>query len=628
MCGIVGIIDFQNKDVCRKTLFNMGDAIVSRGPDDDGYFFSDFVGLGHKRLSIIDLETGHQPIASSDKRYTLVFNGEIYNYLEIKQRLQKQGHVFKTASDAEVLLTLFALKGAACLDELNGMFAFAVWDEKNKSLFLARDRMGKKPLYYFQTKGVFVFGSELKALLKNPLIEKDVDPLALKNFFTYEYVPAPLSIIKNVNKLQQASFLTVNRHSVSLKRYWSPPAGSTSKDSFEQASRNVYNLLNNAVSSRLISDVPLGVFLSGGIDSSAIVSMMANHYHTKDIKTFAVNFEEKSYDESRHSSLVAKHFQTDHYEETLSAKKMLTILPDVMGYVDEPFADPSILPTYLLSRFTKNQVTVALGGDGGDELFAGYPTFFANRLANEIQRLPGFVKRSLNAIAKALPVSNKNMSFDFKLRQFLMGLDYDGVFRHQVWLSGISPLGQQRLFHPAFSQNAKETNAFHLITEEMKRCPSSCLDDQLLYFYQKFYLCDDILTKVDRSSMAHSLEVRAPFLDINLVNYVTSLPYHYKLRGLTTKRILKAAMAKHLPSKIITRPKKGFGIPVAGWLKKELKQPLLLTLNKERIQKEGYFNWDYVNELITQHCSNKKNNRKPLFSLLAFHWWADHHLNS
>ena len=606
----------------------MGDAIVSRGPDNEGYFYSDFVGLGHKRLSIIDLKTGEQPITTADRRYTLVFNGEIYNYLDIKQRLQKQGVLFKTSSDAEVLLELFALEGSNCLNELNGMFSFAVWDSLHKTLFIARDRMGKKPLYYYQTKDIFIFGSELKALLKNPLIAREVDPVALKSFFTYEYVPAPLSIIKNVYKLRQASFITIKRGSVSQRRYWSPPAGSTSTDSFEEATNKTYRLLNNAVRSRLVSDVPLGVFLSGGIDSSSIVSMMANHLHSKDIKTFAINFEEKSYDESCYSSFVAKHFNTDHYEETLSAKKMLTILPDVMSYMDEPFADPSILPTYLLSRFTKKKVTVALGGDGGDELFAGYPTFYANRFANKVQKLPCFVKKALKSFANSLPVSCKNMSLDFKLRQFLMGVDHDSLFRNQIWLSGISPQQQQGLFLPGFLQNTKDTNPFHLIEDEMNHCPSSSLDDRLLYFYQKFYLCGDILTKVDRASMAHSLEVRAPFLDVNLVNYVSSLPYHYKLKGLTTKRILKASMAKQLPKKIINRPKKGFGIPVAGWLNNDLRGLLLSTLNKERILKEGYFDWDYINSLIKQHHHQKQNNRKPLFSLLAFHWWADHYIKS
>lgn len=626
MCGISGIVSAKDPAIPREVLKGMNDTLSRRGPDAEGFFFSDHVGLGHRRLSIIDLESGAQPMTSVNGRYTIVFNGEIYNFLELRPALEKAGVRLRTHSDTEVLLELFALEGPACLGKLNGMFAFAVWDAKEKKLFAARDRMGKKPFYHALIGDHFIFGSELKAITKFPGLPKRMNPAALHHYLTYEYVPAPFAMIEGVNKLKQAHWLTFQNGRVETGRYWNQPLGEKIDDDEKTASRKLLELLEKAVSYRMIADVPLGVFLSGGVDSSAVVALMARQRPGKDIKTFSINFKEASYDESLYSETVAKKFGTDHRSETLTAATMADILPEVMDYLDEPFADGSVLPTYLLSRFTRKHVTVALGGDGADELFAGYPTFVASRVAGLYRKMPRFVRGAVKALSGLLPASDKNMSFDFKLRQFLKGAELPGVEKNQVWLSAVPPEEQDKLYSEDFGSLTARLDPLELVREEMKNCPSKDPGDELLYFYQKFYMCDDILFKVDRASMANSLEVRAPFLDKDVVDYVSRLPYSYKLKGVTTKYLLKKTFNRILPAMITQRGKKGFGIPIAGWLKEELKPLLLDVLNEKRVRRDGYFRWESVKFLIDSHLSGKVNQRKPLFALLMLHGWMDRHL--
>lgn len=628
MCGIAGIINLKSPDVDHGILKKMNDTLLRRGPDDEGYAILRHAGLAHRRLSIIDLSTGHQPMSTPDGRYTIVFNGEIYNFLEIKTGLLKSGVAFATNSDTEVLLRLYEEKREECLEDLNGMFAFAVWDSIDQTLFLARDRAGKKPLYYAQIGDFFVFASELKAILQFPQIKKEIDMTALKHYLTYEYVPAPFSIFRGVSKLPQAHSLLLNRRKgkFDLCRYWRPSFQSKVDTPPEDAARELHRRLLKAAEYRLIADVPVGVFLSGGLDSSSVVSLMSELRAGKDIQTFSINFQEKSYDESDFSLAVAKHFGTNHHEETLTANRMLDILPEVCACLDEPFADGSILPTYLLSQFTSKHVKVALGGDGADELFAGYPTFFANRLARIYQALPRVIKKSTEFAVRLLPASDKNMSLDFKVRQFLAGIHYPGVLGNQVWLSGFTPEQMRQIFTPAMTGQLHNTDSLQLIRDEMIHCSSTDPNDQLLYFYQKFYMCDDILFKIDRASMANSLEVRAPYLDHHVVEYANRLPYSFKLRGCTTKFILKKIFRNKLPPHITARSKKGFGIPIAGWFKNELRQELLNTLSKERIEGDGLFRWDFVNQLIGEHLAGKRNHRKPLFVLFMLHKWMENWL--
>ena len=493
-------------------------------------------------------------------------------------------------------------------------------------MFLARDRTGQKPLYYGLFGNKFVFASELKAILKHPSVSKDLNPDALQHYLTYECVPAPFSMIKGVYKLKQAHFLTLKNGEIQTKRYWNQNFDHSEELTEKQATQKLMEKLIQSVEYRMISDVPVGVFLSGGVDSSTVVALLHQQREGKDIKTFSINFEEASYDESTFSSEVAKKFGTDHYEKTLTASTMLDILPQVSDYMDEPFADGSILPTYLLSQFTRQHVTVALGGDGADELFAGYPTFFASRVANAYKKMPSLFKKMVVGSSKLLPASDKNMSLDFKVRQFLMGANQEGVRKNQMWLAGILPSEHDKLLLSSFSQNLKTDDPLKIIDDEMQHCNSNHPGDQLLYFYQKFYMCDDILVKVDRASMAHSLEARAPFLDVNLIEYVNKLPYNLKLKGVTSKYLLKKCMNRHLPAMITQRSKKGFGIPIAGWLKNELKPVMENTLNSKRIHRDGIFVDKTVQNLMGEHLAGKRNNRKQLFSLLMLHLWMDRYL--
>lgn len=624
MCGIAGIIHKNNQAVDRSILEKMNRALMHRGPDDEGYHCEGSLGLAHRRLSIIDLSGGHQPMSTADGRYTIVFNGEIYNFLEIKANLQKKGISFKTNSDTEVLLYAYALEGKKCLDRLNGMFSFAIWDKNEKTIFAARDRFGKKPFYYWDSLHHFAFASELKAFLVHPDFKKELNHQALSSFFQYEYVPAPLSIFKGVCKLPAGHFLIWKEGSFSIQKYWDIPLKQSETPlDWEESKKKLIVLLDEATQKRLVSDVPLGVFLSGGLDSSSIVAMMARHRSGSHIKTFSIGFDEKSFDESEHALFISKHFKTDHHHQVLTPGKMLEILPRVVSFMDEPFADYSIIPTYLLAQFTRQKVTVALGGDGSDELFAGYPTFYADRLARMYQKFPYFFKKGLQFFVDHLPVSHRDMSFDFKARQFLYGVHFESVLRNQVWLGSFHFAEQKKLF----VDSSQLKDPLLLVRQALQHCPSSDSLDRILYFYQKFYLTDDILVKTDRASMATSLEVRAPYLDLDLVSFVSSLPSHFKLKGRVTKYILKEALKEILPSQIIFRKKKGFGIPVGLWLKNELRSHLLEILSPERIKRDGIFNPAFVECMINQHLEGRVNHRKKLFSLLTFHWWKDQFFN-
>jgi len=626
MCGIAGIIRFDNPQIDRNVLAEMSKTLQFRGPDNEGFFFDEHVGLAHRRLAIIDFKSGNQPMTSEDGRFTIVFNGEIYNFFTIKESLKKQGVIFKTDSDTEVLLQLYIREKSACLSKLNGMFAFAIWDKQQKKLFAARDRVGKKPFYFGKTGNHFLFASELKALLKFPGVSRQINAKAVAAFFTYESVPEPLSIISGFEKLPAGHFLELQEGDLRIKPYWQPSFTPELSIDENQACRELLQKIDEATQLRLISDVPLGVFLSGGIDSSSIVALMARHRAGKDILTFSIQFQEASYDESLYCETVAQKFGTTHHVETLSAERMLKILPDVVKYMDEPFADGSILPTYLLSQFTRKHVTVALSGDGADEIFCGYPTFWATRYAVIFDKLPRFLQITAEKLAALLPRSENNMSLDFKLKQFLMAKNYSPVLKNQIWLSGITPHEQKNLFSETFTKSLDSFDTLSLIEQQLLNCDAKTQQNQLLYFYQKFYLGSDLLVKSDRASMANSLEVRAPYLDVNVIEFANHLPFSLKLKGVTTKYLLKKIFNRTLPAMITQRPKKGFGIPMTRWLKTDLRNILQQTLNRDRIVRDGIFRWSTVEKYIAEHQAGRENHRKPLFCLLMFHLWMDEHL--
>jgi len=634
MCGITGILNLKKGELpSRSILQEMNRSLSHRGPDDEGYYFSDPIALAQRRLSIIDLAGGHQPLFNEDRSLAIVFNGEIYNFPDLRAKLEKTGgHQFSTNTDTEVILHLYEEEGVECLKHLNGMFAFALWDSAKKRLFCARDRMGQKPFYYTVWNNLFLFASELKALLKFPGLPRKISPVSLNKYLAFEYVPAPLTIFENIFKLEPGHFLLIdagNRDNISQnlvpKSYWDLKFEKV-EQSFEHAQKGFVDTFRLAVQHRLISDVPLGVFLSGGIDSSSVVAMMAELMPCKEIKTFCIAFEEKSFDESLYSRRIADFFGTDHKEESLHPKRLLDVLPRISAFLDEPMADPSIIPTYLLSEFTRKYVTVALGGDGGDELFAGYDPFLAHYPAKFVEKLPGAFLNLLQKMAGLLPVSTKNISFDFKLKQFLSAIPYSYGKRHFAWLGSFTPEEQNSLLLPDFMPSVALDNTYDIVSHYLKRLKIDHELDGIIYLYCKLYLQDDILVKVDRASMACSLETRAPFLDFHVVEYVNSLPNHWKLKRFTTKYFLKKAMESRLPREIVYRKKKGFGIPIAQWFKGPLKKVLSDLLNPRRLRSQGFFNPEYVNSLMQQHFSGKRDNRKRLWTLFIFQKWFDQYM--
>jgi asparagine synthase (glutamine-hydrolysing) len=602
----------------------MMDTLVHRGPDDSGFFVKENVALGHRRLSIIDLKTGHQPMFNEDASIALIFNGEIYNFQDIKEPLMKKGHIFKTHSDSEVIVHAYEEYGEDCVKKFNGMFAFALWDSKKRSLFLARDRFGKKPLYYGVFDNNFIFGSELKALLKHPSTRREIERSSLSKFFAYEYVPSPGSIFKGIYKLEAGNRLTLKGCEYRTSQYWD--LGFERHDHFELNSgkEKLAGLLKDSVKRRLISDVPLGVFLSGGIDSSAVVAMMAELMRPKDIKTFSIGFKEKSFDESSDARRVAEYFGTDHHEEILGPDTMLGVLPNILDTLDEPFADSSIIPTYLVSKFTRRHVTVALGGDGGDELFAGYPSFLAHRLNSYFSCVPDAVKKfSARALAAMVPISNNYMSLNFKARRFFRGLDFPDEIRHQVWIGSFIPEEQRRLFLPGQGLDADPKRIYDITGKFYQKAKKATSLDRAMYLYIKTYMTDDILAKVDRASMACSLEVRAPFLDTEFAEYAASIPDRFKLKGLGTKWILKEILKSKLPEGTISKSKQGFAVPVGKWLREDLKDLLFQALDEKKIRREGIFDYAYIKELLKRYLDNKSDLRKEIWSLFVFEMWYD-----
>lgn len=619
MCGIAGFVSRRVREGA-KVLQKMNQTMIHRGPDEEGIYVNGTYGLGMRRLSIIDLSGGSQPVWNEDHTVGIVFNGEIYNFRELREQLEKKGHRFSSRSDTEVIVHLYEEEGIQSLERLNGMFAFALYDQKEDKLFLARDRMGEKPLHYYFYNGDFVFASEIKSILAFPEITTRLSLEALNLYLTYEYVPAPHTIYENIFKLEPAHYLLLKKGELEIRPYWSPSFHHDEKTpSVGEVVEKLRHHLERSVRMRTVSDVPLGAFLSGGIDSSLITAFLTRSSSQR-VKTFNIAFDEPSFDESHHSGEVARYLGTEHYEERLTSKSMLQILPEIVQIMDEPFADASAVPIYLLSKFTRRQVTVALSGDGGDELFYGYPTYQAHQIA---QWLPRWVAKPAKRLANLLPVSDENISFDFKARRFTTGLEYEPAVRNQIWLGSFEPGQKRDLFAPEVLSTLEKKDEFRILRQRWNQCDSLNELDRICYVDLRFYLQDDILFKEDRMSMAHSLEVRAPYLDHKLVEFVCSLEPGLKLRGLATKFILKEAAKGLLPDKIIHRSKKGLGIPVAKWIKSDLKEIFLDRLSKERISREGLFNPKYIHRLLAEHLCGRRDHRKLLWTLFIFESWRE-----
>ncbi|HEV1992461.1 MAG TPA: asparagine synthase (glutamine-hydrolyzing) [Candidatus Dormibacteraeota bacterium] len=612
MCGICGVAGGHPAGG-RELVRRMCSAMAHRGPDDEGTVQLDGVTLGMRRLSIIDVEGGHQPMHNEDSTVWVIQNGEIYNHLELRDVLLASGHTFNTQSDTEVLVHGYEQWGEEMVKRLNGMFAFAVLDRRRGAVLLARDRMGIKPLHYAIDGKRLVFASELKALLRDPALRRGIDPAALDQYLAYEFVPSPASIVRGINKLQPAHTLTwsVADGTHRLRRYWSPELGvGDGRRNLDEEGEHLRAVLRESVRKELISDVPLGVFLSGGIDSSAVAAMMTEL--GGEVRSFSVGFADPSFDESSHARLVARHLGTEHRELTLEPEMLLGLIPKLPSLLDEPLGDASIIPTYLLAEFTRRHVKVALGGDGGDELFAGYPTLQAHRLAAYYMRAPRLLREGLvEPIVRRLPVSRGNLSFDFRAKRFVSGAGYPVAERHQRWMGSFA---------------TEERSA--LLTREVRQ--EVDLDggyedplNQVLMMDMRLYLENDILVKLDRASMMASLEGRVPLLNNDFVEYATHLPLNMKLRGLRSKYLLKRALRGLLPESILNRPKKGFGIPVAHWFRGPLKEQMLSVLSPERIKREGFFDATVVARLVSDHLEGRRDNRKQLWTLFAFGLWHE-----
>lgn len=619
MCGIAGFIDYWGRGADRvqrrAVLQEMCDVIRHRGPDDEGFLLKEGVALGMRRLSIIDLSGGAQPISGEDGSITIVFNGEIYNFHEVRKDLEERGHIFKTNSDTEAIVHAYEEFGNDCVHRLRGMFAFAIWDDKARELYIARDRVGKKPLYYTLTSdSTLVFGSELKSLLAHPGVKRDIDVEAIDAYLTLGYIPDPLSIFRDVHKLPPGHYLRFCAGRVITQQYWDFVFQTTDQRQTGDYLDELKSLLDESVRLRLISDVPLGAFLSGGIDSSTIVALMARNMN-QPVKTFSIGFNEDSYNELRYARLTAAKLGTDHHEFFVTPE-ICDVVDQLVWHFDEPFADPSAIPTYMVSKLAREHVKVVLSGDGGDELFAGYTHYVVQSKRQAFSALPkAFRKGLIHPLSYRLPHGAWG-------RNYLHNISLEPIDRYLDSLSYFTELSRQSLYTTDFQNSLPGTKEVaRRFADYSARVQTKQPLDQLLYIDSKTYLPGDILTKVDRMSMATSLEVRVPLLDHKLIEFVTTIPSSLKLAGSETKHLLKQAAKDLIPPEILTRPKQGFGVPLEEWINHQLRDQIRETLREPRTRQRGYVRTDYVEVLLTEHEKGRRDHSQPLWSLLMLELW-------
>lgn len=632
MCGICGIAKpASGEPIDSSLLSSMCQTLIHRGPDDEGFFIGNKAALGTRRLSIIDVEGGHQPLANEDNTIWVAHNGEIYNFPDLREELISRGHLFKTKTDTETLIHCYEEWGEEFVQKLRGMFAFALWDGQKEKLLLVRDRIGIKPLYYSLLKdNTLVFGSELKAVITHPQVKRTLEPKALDFFLTLEYIPAPLSIFQNINKLPAGCFLIYKEGRIQIKKYWTlrSKAGNfekISKQSLPSLMDKLYSLLKESVKLRLISDVPLGAFLSGGIDSSTIVGLM-REVGTTPLKTFSIGFEDTSYNELNHARRIARRFSSEH-EEFVLRPQALELAEKLIHHLDEPFGDFSIFPTYLISQMARSHVKVILSGDGGDEIFGGYEHYQAQKLS----KLPfaSFLGQTLASTVTRLPPSAKKKGLWNKLRRYSQGFANSPDLRHFRWMMFLSAQNKKELYSQEMAHELggiKEINERETLQEIYQDLNSFDTVNSELYLDLRTYLVDDILVKVDRMSMATSLETRVPLLDHKIIEFMFELPGRLKLKGLTTKWLFKKTMERLLPKENIYRSKEGFSIPIKHWLRKELKDLMLHYLNEKRIREEGLFNFDCIKKMIDHHLQGKENYSHQLWALLVYEIWREQYL--
>ena len=617
MCGITGIVRRDGAQIDRELLARMNDAIRHRGPDDDGFFIDEGVGLAMRRLAIIDLKSGHQPIHNADKTAWIVFNGEIYNYRELRKQLEALGHQFYTDSDTEAIVHAYDEYGTDCPKHLRGMFAFAIWDKRDQSLFLARDRVGKKPLLYAQINGQLIFGSEFTALLTHPDVSREVNYEALHYYLSFICVPAPLTAYQAIRKLEPGHWLRWRDGEIKLERYWHLDFSNKLDISEQEAGERVVDLLREAVRIRLMSEVPLGAFLSGGIDSSAVVALMAQE-SSEPVKTFSIGFEEQDFSELHHARRVAEHVGAEHHEFIVRPDAM-EVLPTLVEHYGEPFADSSAIPSYYVSRETRRYVTVALNGDGGDECFAGYERYAAMNLA---QTYTSFLPSGVIAnVARALPEFQSRSNLIGKGKRFLQAASLAPVQRYLRWISAFDENAKLDLYSDEFRRQTAELSTVGIIQPWFAEANGAGIVDASLLADTMTYLPNDLLVKMDIASMTVSLEARSPFLDHHLMEFAASLPEKLKLRGMTTKYLLKRILKDLVPQENLTRRKMGFGVPIGHWFRGIMQPFLRETLLSEKALSRGLFRKDRVLQIIDQHVEGKTNHEHRLWTLLMLELW-------
>lgn len=597
----------------------MNDSIRHRGPDDEGFYQDGQASLAMRRLSIIDLHTGQQPISNEAGDIWVVYNGEIYNFKDVRARLEQRGHTFKTQTDTEVIVHAYEEYGDDCVNHFNGMFAISLWDARRRRLFLARDRVGVKPLYYWADHSKLVFASELKALILHPDVPRQINLAALDLFLTLEYVPAPHTIYEGIFKLLPGHTLTVENGELKTRQYWDVPYQPVSQNEAE-CTEALASLINDAVRIRLISDVPLGAFLSGGIDSSTIVGYMSQNM-SEPVKTFSIGFEDDSYNEVPYANAVAKHFGTDHRVEVLRPD-IVSLVEQLIPHHDEPFADTSSLPTYLVSKLAREKVTVVLSGDGGDELFAGYDTYIADKLCRYYGRLPGTLRQQvLPKFAEWLPPQPAKKGFINKVKRMVEGGALDPSLQHTRWMMFMNAAEKEALYRSDLRATLNDDLTAGYFGGYFEKADRFDRLAQQQYVDVKTYLADDIMTKVDRMSMAASLEAREPLLDYRIVEFALNLPPQMKLNGSRTKAILRNAVKRLVPNLVLEKPKQGFSIPMKHWLRTSLKPMMLDLLSKDSLHQHGYFEHPVVSKWIQEHLDERANHSHRLWSLMVFELW-------
>ncbi len=620
MCGIAGIVRWDHAPVLEHEIRSMCSAMVHRGPDEEGVYLDAGVGLGMRRLSIIDLDNGQQPVSNEDGSVWIVFNGEIYNYRELRHELERAGHTFRTASDTETIVHLYEDLGPRCVDRLRGMFAFAIWDVTRRQVLLARDRLGIKPLYYAEREGELVFASELKPILQLPDIawSRSVSWEAASHLFTFLATPASQSIVKGIRKLEPARIATATAgRPLRIERYWNVDFTPNLEATEDELVEQLRELLVESVVLHEVSDVPIGAFLSGGIDSSAVVATMAN-LASDPIKTFSIGFAEAGYDELKHARQVAHAFGTDHHELILRPD-VVGLVEDITWYLDEPFGDTSAIPTYMVSKLASEHVKVVLSGDGGDELFGGYDKYLVEQRERQFDRVPAGIRRLVGAVGNTMPEGMRG-------RRFLQHLALDGPQRY---------VDASAMFHPGQLRALFQNDVFEEVSRHDPRAASlAALEangrdwlSAIQYGDLESYLPLDILTKVDRMTMAHSIEARPPLLDHKLVEFAATVPSHMRLRGGTTKYLLKRAMRGILPDGIIDRPKQGFAVPLALWLRGELSEFVRDLLLSVTCRQRGFFNTSYIERLLKQH-ERGRDLSLQIWTMLSFELWCRRFLDA